>query len=360
MIINSVKPILKKILKPAASASYAISKNKYEDSSWLPGVSAVMAARNESYNLPIALESLIGFADQIICVDNGSTDDSLMKMKTFQEKFSSQIPIEVIEAPGKLLGECKNIGLAHSKYNWHLRWDADMVFRQNTGQYNSAWLKEKIMKIKWPTAFRLARINLSGDFHHVSKLFDVVDDGEAFLVKRTKDMSYNEDGRFDVLRIPLFYDVLKIPEPIVYHLTQLKAIERILYRNEFVNWRQSVNNENNKEDLETFRKGWDKKVFGTDNRNSVIYRFHKKFVLLYSAPLDMKLYGPYPEQIQKAIDEGNERYWYEYQNGIAIARRDKEDDFLDNYIPTKEDLAWDVIAHLKNILSEKEQQKIGI
>ena len=74
----------------------------------------------------------------------------------------------------------------------------------------------------------------------------------------------------------------------------------------------------------------------------------------------MKLYGPYPEQIQKAIDTGNERFSYIYENGKPVARLDKEDSSLENYTPTKEDLTWDVIAHLKNILSEKEQQKIGI
>ena len=51
---------------------------------------------------------------------------------------------------------------------------------------------------------------------------------------------------------------------------------------------------------------------------------------------------------------------YKYENGKPVARLDKEDSSLENYIPTKEDLAWDVIAHLKNILSEKEQQKIRI
>ena len=320
----------------------------------------MVVARNESYNLPIVLESLVGFADQIICVDNGSSDDSVVKIKSFQKKYEAEILVDLIEAPGKLLSECTNIGLQHSKYNWHLRWDADMVFRQRTGKYNSMLLKEKIMKIKWPTAIRLERINLSGDFHHVSKLFDVVDQGEPFLVKRIKNFQYQEAGRFFFLKMPFFYDVIKIPEPIVFHLNQLKTIDRLLRRNAFVNWRQSVNEKNCTDDFETFREKWELKMFGTNNHESAKYRFHKKFVLLYSEPLDMKLYGPYPEQIQKAIDTGNERFSYIYENGKPVARLDKEDSSLENYTPTKEDLTWDVIAHLKNILSEKEQQKIGI
>ena len=204
------------------------------------GVTAVLVAKNESYNLPLALESLIGFADQIICIDNGSSDNSLMKMKSFQQKFSHQVQVDVIEAPGKLLGDCRNLGLEHSKYRWHLRWDADMVFRQKIGKYNSVWLKEKISLINYPTAIKLARINLSGDFHHVSNLFRVKDEGEFFLIRRTKNLKYTEYGKFDVLGIPLFYDEMEIPEPFVFHLENLKSLERILYRNEYFMWRKSV------------------------------------------------------------------------------------------------------------------------
>lgn len=340
--------------------NYFLSKKKYESSEWKEGVSAVVVARNESYNLPIVLESLIGFADQIICIDNGSNDDSLLKMKKFQQQFSSQVLVEVIEAPGKLLGDCRNIGLQHSKFKWHLRWDADMVFRQQIGKYNSQWLKEKISRINYPTAIKLARINLSGDFHHVSKLHKTVDEGEAFLVKRTKNLSYSEHGKFDVLRIPLFYNVIEIPEPIVFHLNHLKALDRIMYRNQYFNWRKSVSNSNSQQDFDSFRKEWEMKMFGTNEHNSLMYRFHKKFVLLHSAPLDMELYRPYPEQIQKAIDSGNERFSYKYENGKPVARLDKEDTSLENYIPTKEDLAWDVIAHLKKLIPQKDWKKIGI
>ena len=358
--MSSSKSFLKKIVKPLAVLNYFLSKKKYESSEWKEGVSAVVVARNESYNLPIVLESLIGFADQIICIDNGSSDDSLLRMKNFQQQFSSQVLVEVIEAPGKLLGDCRNIGLQHSKFNWHLRWDGDMVFRQQIGKHNSQWLKEKIRNINYPTAIRLSRINLSGDFHHVSRLFKVVDEGEAFLVKRTKELNYSEHGKFDVLTIPLFYDVIEIPEPIVFHLHQLKAIDRILFRNEYFNWRQSVINSKNKQDFDSFRMNWEQKMFGTNNPDSVKYRFHKKFVLLNNGTLDMNLFGPYAEQIQKAIIEGNERFSYKYENGKPVARLDKNDSSLENYIPTKEDLEWDVIAHLKNILSEEDQKKVGI
>ncbi len=347
-------------MKPIASINYSLNKKNYELDDAKEGVTAVVVARNESYNLPLVLESLIGFADQIICIDNGSTDNSLMKIKSFQQKFSHQVEVDVIEAPGKLLGDCRNLGLQHSKYRWHLRWDADMVFRQRIGKYNSEWLKEKISTINYPTAIKLARINLSGDFHHVSSLFANADEGEFFLIRRTKNLKYTEYEKFDVLGIPLFYNEMEIPEVMVFHLEKLKSLDRIIYRNEYFAWRKSVITSNNTLDLESFRNEYRMKLFGTSNPDSVRYRFQKKFIILNSAPIDLKLYGPYPEQIQKAIDEGDERFSYKYENGKAVARLDKEDASLENYIPTKEDLEWDVIAHLKNILPRNDWKKVGI
>ncbi|MGB6432253.1 MAG: glycosyltransferase, partial [Candidatus Acidiferrales bacterium] len=40
----------------------------------MPAVSAILIARNEESELPRALESLEGVADEIVLVDSGSTD----------------------------------------------------------------------------------------------------------------------------------------------------------------------------------------------------------------------------------------------------------------------------------------------
>src|SRR2546430_2481757 len=167
--------IFKKLIQPFANLRYKLKPDKYSVEGLKEGVSAVVVAKNESYCISPALESLIGFADEIVCIDNGSTDDTLKQMNRFKDDFAGKAIIEVIEAPGKLLADCRNLGLGKSHFIWHLRWDADMVFRQKIGQYNAVTLREEIMKIKKPVAIKLPRINLSGDFHHVSKLYPVID-----------------------------------------------------------------------------------------------------------------------------------------------------------------------------------------
>ena len=43
-------------------------------------ITAIVIAKNEQRNLPAALES-VSFCDEIILVDNGSTDESVKKLK---------------------------------------------------------------------------------------------------------------------------------------------------------------------------------------------------------------------------------------------------------------------------------------
>ncbi len=358
--MNPFKSFLKKTIKPVARASYYLSKSSHQIAGIKDGVTAVVVARNESYSLLMSLGSLVGFADEIICIDNGSTDDTLQKMQSFQKKYNSRLKVEVIEAPGKLLGDCRNIGLEQSTYSWHLRWDADMVFRQNAGKYNAVWLKEKIQKIKFPAAIKLSRINLSGDLHHVSQLHDPVDDGEFFLVKRTKSLAYREVHKFDVLQFPVFYKEIKIAEPVIFHLNLLKPLERIMYRNIYFSWRKSEIGSDKKQSFESFKKNWELNMFGTNEPDALKYRFQKKFVLLNSKPFDAQRYGPYPEQVELEIEKGNERFHFVYENNRVVERKDEEDFGFNNYIPTKEDLEWSVEEHLKKLLSKEKLKKIGI
>ena len=60
------------------------------------GISAVVAMKNEEYTLPYCLESLIGFADQIIVIDNGSEDRSLNSAKEFKRKHGHKVEVTVI------------------------------------------------------------------------------------------------------------------------------------------------------------------------------------------------------------------------------------------------------------------------
>src|SRR4051812_41560376 len=61
-----------------------------------PGITAVVVARDEGYTIPFVLRSLVGFADQIVCIDNGSVDRTLSEMEVFKEKHRDEVSVEIL------------------------------------------------------------------------------------------------------------------------------------------------------------------------------------------------------------------------------------------------------------------------
>ncbi|RYG43731.1 MAG: glycosyltransferase family 2 protein [Chitinophagaceae bacterium] len=79
--------------------------------------SVVIITKNEGHIIGNTLQSLQGSTDDIVIVDNGSTDDTIAICKTFNAR--------VIETSWKGYGATKNIGIDAAKYDWILSLDAD-------------------------------------------------------------------------------------------------------------------------------------------------------------------------------------------------------------------------------------------
>jgi glycosyltransferase involved in cell wall biosynthesis len=80
-------------------------------------VSVVIMAKNESTVIGMTLRSITGFTDDIILVNNASTDETV----TIAEQFGCR----VINAIWQGYGPTKNIGIDAAKYDWILSIDAD-------------------------------------------------------------------------------------------------------------------------------------------------------------------------------------------------------------------------------------------
>ncbi len=324
-----------------------------------PGITAVISARNEAYTIPLCLESLIGFADEIVCIDNGSDDNTLQLMHDFKAKFGQQIEVTVLHMPGALLGDCRNAGLKHSHYQWHYRCDADMVCNYS-GKNNCAELRRRIMDLKYPTAIKLPRIDLVADFHHITKNAPAISPGEYFLIWNNQDIRYEEFGKFDAIKIPLYYKLEDEKDIIIFHLAGLKSMDNLIHRFHYFSWREATNK--NPEDksilnFEDYKTKYNQYYFGTNDKLSVKYRYIKQILYHYSKA-DMGAYGGFPRVIENHIKQGLERFKVEYQNGIPSWRSDAEDKEMLGYVPTEEDLSWQPIQFFRKLLPEAEVQAL--
>jgi glycosyltransferase involved in cell wall biosynthesis len=80
-------------------------------------VSVVIIAKNEAHIIRQTLLSLQGLTDDMVIVDNGSTDDT--------EAICKQMGAVVISTAWQGYGPTKNMGIQAAKYNWILSLDAD-------------------------------------------------------------------------------------------------------------------------------------------------------------------------------------------------------------------------------------------
>lgn len=80
-------------------------------------VSIVIMTKNEAKNIGRTLQSVAGRTDDIVIVDNGSTDATLEIARTHG--------CRIIETEWKGYGATKNIGIQAAKYDWVFSLDAD-------------------------------------------------------------------------------------------------------------------------------------------------------------------------------------------------------------------------------------------
>ena len=84
--MNKLKKIIRELIRPIYRIKYFIFKNNLNRASdgapLKKGISAVISMKDEEYTIEASIRSLHGFADQIICIDNGSTDRTVKIVQT--------------------------------------------------------------------------------------------------------------------------------------------------------------------------------------------------------------------------------------------------------------------------------------
>jgi glycosyltransferase involved in cell wall biosynthesis len=358
-----LRPVLAKVLWPPIRPFRRRLETARDGTPLRPGIAAIVAARNEAYTIPFCLRSLVGFADQIVCIDNGSEDETLARMTQFAQEHSGQIEVEVLSMPGALLGECREAGLQRSRYQWHLRWDADMVAK-TSGPESMLPLRERVLADDRPRAIQLPRTNLFGDLHHTLRHLPVVDPGEPILVRFDRNVRYREHGKFDVIRLPLYFRQTAEAPRFYFHLQGLKSDANLLHRFHYFEWRRVVNATPTRgrpdwlDDFEAFKARRNLELFGTNDPRSVKFRFNRQLMYVL-VRFDPAIHGNYPHVLSGEL-AGPQRFEVIYRDGRPFRRIDREDREMASYQPTAEDLAWNPEAFLRCFLTPSQAAAIGL
>lgn len=321
-----------------------------------------MAARDEAYTIGFSLRSLVGFADQIICVDNGSEDGTLREMEAFRDEYGEEVEVEVLSRPGALVGQLWEAGLDLTRHQWFSPWDADMVAK-TSGRESILDLRERMLADGRPRTIRLPHTNLFGDLTHVQRLNPVNDPGEPKLFRFGRNIGYREYGRYYAVRLPLHYVQAAERDQLFSHLAGIKSDENLMHRFHYWEWRDTVNREGPAldsalRDLEEFKRRRNLEFFGTDDARSLKWRYIRQLSYLLG-PYDSEQSGAYPEVLQEELAKP-QRFEVVYRDGRPWSRIDHEDAEMASYEPTPEDLAWDPEAFLRRFLTDEQCRVVGI
>ncbi len=201
------------------------------------GISALIRARNEEYWIRPCILSIKNYVDEILLIDNGSTDSTLDEVESVRNEIST--PIRIFSLPEADYCEVSNIGIRESRYSWLLKWDADFI-AQTEGPGDFSRLRNYILSLdqdRYHMIF-MSLVNLAGDLWHQPKDGSVFigENGplhyEAYLWNFSPKLQYvwkNYPGRSitESLLFPPYYRFLKWPEYSVFHVGGIRSIQRL-------------------------------------------------------------------------------------------------------------------------------------
>lgn len=194
-------------------------------------ISANIICKNEKYWIRESIESIVELVDDIIYVDDQSTDGSLDIVKELCLKYKNIKIFEYQSHNLTELGDLKNFAISKSKNEFVLRWDADFIAYDDISNLFEYCIKneEKF------DGYILNGPNLSGDIYHqpINKDFF---GPECYLFKKNKgkfikNEKYSDYPHFEPSTNFCYPQNTELKKSFYFiHLNTLKSVERITFR----------------------------------------------------------------------------------------------------------------------------------
>ena len=283
------------------------------------GVSALVRARDEEAWIEPSLRSLEGFADEIVLVDNGSSDSTVERARALVGRLGLEVRID--SAPGLDHTALSNRVLELARFRWLIRWDADCV-AHTAGPNALRELRRRLLELPpWRhVCIHPAAVEVAGDlFHRVPEIAVRYD---AHVVTYSPALRYETavtraGGRpiaIEFLRLPRYYAIERWPTPAIFHVS-VKPAWRMLLRHFWLEWwaeRPAMSLQEYA--LQRARKEW-----GAANLDDAAATFTARYCRRL-VPFDPAPYGGYPALLAPALAE--RRFHVLYADGAIVGRSD--------------------------------------
>ncbi len=220
------------------------------------GISVLIACQNEEALVALCIRSFLDFGDELIVVDNSSTD----KTKTIVRALAAQHPekIKFFDVPELVdLYHNRQFAFKQSSYEWIVRADSDFV-AYTDGDHNIMQVREYLLSRSrrlWPLSISVPLGNVSGDFWHTYPPFvrkhwptgkkigyyPAGMSGHRMRIYRYLPFfDFRRLGRWESVRFHRLYRLCSVrwDKPLWMHC-DIKSDMNRFFRSERTNWRQS-------------------------------------------------------------------------------------------------------------------------
>ncbi len=275
--------------------------------------------------------SFLDFADEIIIVDNGSTDHSKTIAQDLQAMFPQKIRFyDVPDLPD--LHYNRQYAFQRSSYRWVIRADADFVAFTD-GKYDIRNFRDYLLDLKrsfLPRIFCSPLPNITCDFWHTGverplRNFGPDDPGRYVTPPVSRPtlriyevfpgFKFKRLGRWEAVRFQRFLHLIRIEldKPLWMHCT-LKNDRSYLFRSERTNWRELGDFEKYPT-LESFVHARIQLKYNTTDVDEAAEIFMSKYVYPFLMKYDPNKYYPYPTLVKKMMKK-NFVYKLHHQDGV--------------------------------------------
>lgn len=284
------------------------------------GISVLIAAQNEEVTIESCIRSFLEFGDELIVVDNGSTDQTKVIVQDLQAAYPRKIKFyDVPELPD--LYHNRQYAFSRSSYRWVVRCDADFI-AYTEGEYNILHFREKLLARKkglFPSFFATPFANLTGDFWHTGKEKitkksaphvpghyvpgPVTRGGRPRIYEVFPGFKFQRLGRGEGVSFQRAIRKLKtdLKHPLWMHCN-LKSDHSYLFRSERTNWRE-LGDFQRYPTLEVYVREVIPRKYGTQDVDEAAEIYMRKNIYPFLQVYEPEMYFPYPTLIQEQMSK---------------------------------------------------------
>ena len=280
-----------------------------------PGISVMIRIKNEADWVAVSLLSLNGFADEVVIINNGSTDNTLKEIEKVRTKLD--FPVQIRNDSDPDYCNISNEALKLTSHRWIVRWDADFI-AFTSGKNNIKNLRKYLLSLnqkKYYCIYPLI-LSLAGDLFHVRTGHEL--HSEGYIHNFHPSMKYIKRGKFEVLKIPFFYKILRINEIEFFHIGSAKSWKKLLYRFYWVKWRKKEMYKKYP-DLEDYIKVQVEEEFGNTDLKKITSLKFKEYIFPVRK-YNINEFGDYPELLKPALKKPS--FKITYKDGKPYSRTD--------------------------------------